>query len=126
MITNTYGSGVIMTHGNKVLLLEGANTGIWSFPKGHPEVEDCSSALRTAIRETWEETGFIYGVDYHIIGQAPRIGRRVYWDATTKMNKEPVLRSREHRSWRWVSPEEIMTLQVNSDVKKWVSRVVSV
>ena len=109
-------------HDRRILLLRGAQSGIWSFPKGHIEDIDRDSPLRTAVRETQEETGFICGLDYAILGNSTRYGKRPYWVAVMQTQKEPRLCPREHRDWRWVSPSQAAELHTNTDVRNWLAR----
>ena len=51
----------VLPNGTSVyLILKGNNTydsiGKWGFPKGHMELEDKNDPIKTARRETWEET----------------------------------------------------------------------
>ena len=60
------GAGIILAkpdaeYGHRFLVLKGRDTGVWSFSKGHPELHDKETPLRTAVRETFEETGIRVG-----------------------------------------------------------------
>ena len=115
-MTSVNGAGIILVYGNRVLLLKGVKTGIWSFPKGHSEPND-ADLLATAVRETREETGYVNGVDY-TIGERVRLDKRVYWKGHVTTLKRPII-SEEHTHWRWVLLDEIDWLNVNSGVKEW-------
>jgi 8-oxo-dGTP pyrophosphatase MutT (NUDIX family) len=115
------GAGIILTLDDSVLLLQGVK-GSWSFPKGHWEIGD-ATPMDTAIRETWEETGYILGLDYEIVGTKMRLDKRIYWMARPlRTLQDPVLRSREHKGFRWVPISDIYWLNVNSGVKIWCQR----
>lgn len=124
------GAGVILTRIRndgiyEVLLLEGAESGIWSFSKGHPELTDRRALLRTAARETYEETGYICGQDYTIVGPSSRVGKHPYWVGITNGQKQPELKEREHRSWAWMTRAEVAALPdttINTDVRAWLRR----
>ena len=112
-------AGIILVAGSRVLILQGAMTGVWSFPKGHPELVDNGSALMTAVREAYEETGYVPGVDY-TLGEQRRLGKRKYWVSyPIRGLAVPKLDPIEHRAWRWATVDEIQWLNVNSDVDKW-------
>lgn len=106
------------------LLLKGRDTGVWSFPKGHPEAADNGEALLTATRETHEETGYIYDEDYHICGGSIRFGKRPYWVGYLTSTKLPLLRPREHTRYAWYTKAEIEAsdIQANLDVRGWLRR----
>ena len=115
------GAGIILSVDGNVLLLQGAK-GTWSFPKGHGEVAD-ATPLDTAIRETWEETGYILGLDYEIVSDKMRLDKRLYWMARPlRTLQDPVLRSREHKAFKWVPADDIDWLNVNAGVKIWRQR----
>lgn len=120
------GSGVILTRiaegGIKILLLQGCDSGVWSFPKGHPEQEDDGSTLRTAVRETFEETGYICGRDYRIFGDSVRYGKRPYWIGIVTVEKNVRLAHSEHRTAGWFSIDEIRQLTTNTDVRAWIKK----
>ena len=115
------GAGIILTrtgpHGeHHYLLLKGRDTGVWSFSKGHSEVSDCESPLRTAVRETYEETGLRAGRDYHIMGDSIRFGKRPYWvGLVTAESIQVSVNRNEHTMAAWFSWEEICKLNANTD-----------
>ena len=124
------GAGILLTRldGDDVprfLLLCGRESDVWSFPKGHPEVCDQEAPLRTAVRETYEETGYVVGRDYIIYGSALRFGKRPYWvgilqDAAPRQPRH--LSEREHRCAGWFSYDEITNIKTNGDVRDWQTR----
>jgi len=119
------GAGIILAKpdadcGFRFLVLKGRDTGIWSFSKGHPELEDRESPLRTAARETYEETGLAVG-DYRIFGNSVRFGKRPYWLGIVSTDRV-ILRPREHSAYAWLSWEEITQVRGNSDVRSWVQK----
>lgn len=122
------GAGVILVRldsggGLRVLLLLGRETGVWSFSKGHPEEADRGSPLRTAVRETAEETGYEVGRDYQIMGDSLRFGKRPYWVGVMAENAGPVtLAEREHTAAGWFTVEEAAALSSNTDVRAWVKK----
>ena len=122
------GAGIILTrmdpHGEQhYLLLKGRDTGVWSFSKGHSERSDCESPLRTAVRETFEETGLYVGEDYRIIGDSIRFGKRPYWIGIVSSETRPVVVSRnEHSMAAWFSWSEICQLNANTDVRCWIKK----
>jgi len=121
------GAGIILAKpdtdcGFRFLILKGRDTGIWSFSKGHPELEDHESPLRTAARETYEETGLAVG-DYRIFGNSVRFGKRPYWLGIVSSDTAIItLHPREHSEYAWLSWEEITQLRGNSDVRSWVQK----
>jgi 8-oxo-dGTP pyrophosphatase MutT (NUDIX family) len=125
---STYvGAGIILTRirndDTHYLLLKGRDTGVWSFSKGHPEFCDCETPLRTAVRETSEETGLVAGRDYNIVGDSIRFGKRPYWVGILNKNAAEVVVSRaEHTMAAWLTWEEICTLNSNTDVRAWVKK----
>lgn len=121
MIPSMIGAGIILTLDDSVLLLQGVK-GSWSFPKGHGEIGE--TAIDTAVRETWEETGYVLGLDYEIVGDKMRLDKRIYWMARPlRPLQDPVLRPREHKAFKWVLIKDLDWLNANAGVKIWKQRV---
>ena len=124
------GAGIILTRVDgpvpRFLCLRGRQSGIWSFSKGHPENVEDRMPLRTAARETQEETGFVAGVDYKIIGASARFGKRPYWMGILNPNvaNRLVVARREHDVAAWFTYDEIVNLGVkgNTDVRAWARK----
>lgn len=122
------GAGIILMRftaaGPKFLMLKGRRSCVWSFPKGHPEDVDKNSPLRTAVRETQEETGLVNGHDYTIVGDAIRFGKRPYWLGIVQGEPTVQLCWHEHIEWCWMSRDEIAEANANTDVRAWVKKTV--
>lgn len=120
------GAGIVLvrntSEGPCFLLLCGADTGVWSFPKGHAEAVDNNDPLATAVRETWEETGYHAGVDYEIIGNKFRLGKRPYWIGrmNAMSSSTPRLSPREHSTFGWFRADDLEKLTANTDVRALV------
>lgn len=54
-------AGVIILHQGLVLMCKDSANKTWVLPKGH--IEQGESPAIAAIREAWEETGFLVGLD---------------------------------------------------------------
>lgn len=127
------GAGVILfrfrdgTSEPEFLLLKGRDTGVWSFPKGHPELADNGEAYQTATRETYEETGYKYDEDYHICGGSIRFGKRPYWVGYLSSTRLPRLTYREHLCYAWYTKAELERSGINAnlDVRGWLRRTSS-
>jgi 8-oxo-dGTP pyrophosphatase MutT (NUDIX family) len=129
-MTNT-GAGIILTRTDTVsaepryFLLCGKGSGIWSFSKGHGEVCDGGCPLRTAVRETQEETGLVAGADYTLLlNESQRFGKRPYWIGVVKPHAKQHMRlsAREHMIGGWFTLEEIGRLKSNVDVRAWYKK----
>jgi 8-oxo-dGTP pyrophosphatase MutT (NUDIX family) len=124
--TGKIGAGIVLvrntSEGPCFLLLRGADTGVWSFPKGHTENIDRGDAMATAIRETLEETGYQMDIDYMIVSDRFRLGKRPYW--VGKMNATsswtPRLAPREHSAFGWFYANDLEKLNANTDVRALV------
>jgi 8-oxo-dGTP pyrophosphatase MutT (NUDIX family) len=106
----------------RFLLLRGRDTGIWSFPKGHPEPDDAGAPLQTALRETREETGYEVGRDYTLLADTSiRLGKRPYWVGLLHpgVTLRPRLAIGEHSDAGWFTWAEIGRLLTNTDVRSW-------
>lgn len=123
------GAGIILMRftdaGPQFLMLKGRRSCVWSFPKGHPEAVDKNSPLRTAVRETQEETGLVNGRDYTIVGDAIRFGKRPYWLGIVHGDPNVQLCWHEHIEWAWMTRDEIADANSNTDVRAWVKKTVA-
>lgn len=126
--TTYTGAGIILTRimdGRiQLLLLRGVSAGIWSFPKGHAEACDGGQPLRTAVRETREETGLVCGADYQIVGDRMRYGKNRYWLGVLLPGaREPIIEPREHTAAQWFDKDAVTTLTpVNRDIRIWIQK----
>lgn len=122
------GAGIILVRfdGPEPLFfcLCGRDTGVWSFPKGQQEPEDLNAPLRTAVRETEEETGLRAGVDYQIIGDRVRLGKRPYWIGVCTSNVKDHIRIRpaEHTMAAWFTLSEMERINGNSDIRVCIKK----
>jgi bis(5'-nucleosidyl)-tetraphosphatase len=122
----------------KVLLLRAYHA--WDFPKGRSE--EGETAIDTAIRETFEETGLStedYSTDFEFAKPITyKTGKNMktatYFFAERKTNKAPVLPINpelgfaEHEEWRWVPLKNIKNVAANrllpviDDLLVWVNK----
>lgn len=123
------GAGIIVTHHDgtalRFLLLEGAKTNIWSFPKGHGEMKDGHNPFRTAVRETEEETGLVAVRDYTVLSHPFHLDNRWYWigivrsaDVAASIRLAP----KEHCRYAWLTLAEMEALPSNISVRCWVQK----
>jgi len=108
----------------RYFLLRGRDTGVWSFPKGHPEICDREQPLATALRETFEETGLVVNSDYILQSGPLRFGKRPYWIGIVNPHslQRVQLAAREHSMGGWFTIAEIQRLKTNVDVRAWHKR----
>jgi 8-oxo-dGTP pyrophosphatase MutT (NUDIX family) len=123
------GGGVILFNSyNQVLLVQDKFSKRWSFPKGRVEKEDCDFPIVTSIRETKEETGLEYGVDYVMTSFDPVM---IHYD--TQLFKAILLVNANdahtdginESTTRWCSKEYIKNKiwkYTNSQIKNFVSK----
>lgn len=105
---------------NKILLVKGRKGKLWSFPKGHRERSDRTS-LACALRELKEETGISVQGDYtcckkykaaeYFIFEVPEEYRLFPQD------------TREIEDAKWISYEELCTLNKNIDVSLFCQHI---
>jgi 8-oxo-dGTP pyrophosphatase MutT (NUDIX family) len=115
------GAGVQIFKEGYTLMVQGARSGRWGFPKGHREAFD-SGWRATAVREVFEETGFQEGVNYKICDEdlVKHWGSRLYWTGRLIQDMEPVINKTEHRAVEWVHLEDIDNRRTTRDVEEWV------
>ena len=131
-MAKTTGAGVVMTwqppknRPIKYLLLKGAETGKWSFPKGHIESFD-KTTQDTAIREVIEETGLRAEIDYTLSTNSKRYGRNIYWTGVVRHYFTPKINisAREHTTYSWFTLTELLEADpsiVNKDIREWIAK----
>lgn len=113
------GAGIQLFKQNEVLLVQGARSGRWGFPKGHREPFD-TRWRDTAVREVREETGFEENIHYEVCdGVVRHWGTRLYWTGHVIHDRIPVINTTEHRAVEWVSLGKIDELRVTRDIEEW-------
>lgn len=106
----------------RYLLVKGAKTGKWSFPKGHLEMRLRETPYECAIRELREETGIV------LTGLKPTLGpiklmAASYYVFRPASEIAPVIVDRNEISdARWFSLYEIKNLLGNVDVSVFLKK----
>jgi 8-oxo-dGTP pyrophosphatase MutT (NUDIX family) len=115
------GAGVQIFKEEHTLMVQGARSGRWGFPKGHREPFD-STWRATAVREVFEETGFQEGVNFEICDEdiIRHWGTRLYWTGRIIQDRIPIINKTEHRAVEWVPLEDLDNRRVTRDVEEWV------
>lgn len=114
------GAGIQIFKDNHVLMVQGARSGRWGFPKGHREPFD-SGWRATASREVFEETGFVEGLNYYVCeGIVRHWGSRLYWSGYVMQDRQPIVNKTEHMAVEWVPLKDIENRRLTQDVKEWV------
>ena len=116
-------AGVILQHSNgTVLCVKSALSGRWSFTKGHREPFDLTFR-DTAVREVFEEVGYIEGAQYTLTSApSASYGRSIYWQGipTPLLTQVPRLNTSEHSDAAWLSPSELYGRRTTPDIKAWL------
>ena len=116
-------AGVILQHSNgTVLCVKSALSGRWSFTKGHREPFDLTFR-ETAVREVFEEVGYLEGTHYTLTPAPPAsYGRSHYWQGipTPLLTQVPRLNASEHSDAAWLSPRELHGRRTTPDIKAWL------
>jgi len=115
------GAGIQLFKNHHVLMVQGARSGRWGFPKGHREPFDLGWRA-TAVREIFEETGFQEGINYEICNEdlIRHWGSRLYWSGRLIQDREPLVNKTEHKAVKWVLLEDLDTRRVTRDVEEWI------
>lgn len=93
----------------EILLIKHANSGHWSFPKGHVEYKETEE--ETALREIMEETGVLVDIDTNfrsIVTYSPKkdvVKDVIYFVASAK-NKNTKRQEREVSDIMWANLDE--------------------
>jgi len=113
-----YGT-IIFSADGRILIVQGRETGKWSFPKGHKN--DVKEApLECALRETWEESGLILGNEYLEMLQLAAGRYFVY-----RLEDEPTLLSHDNNEimdMRWVELDSLGGMNNNCDIRSYIVR----
>ncbi len=126
------GAGMIIFNKKRtrVLLVKDAVKGIWSFPKGVPEKEDGEVPLTTAIRETKEETGLEYNIDYILDSLEPVLihYNRYFYTAIISTNANNVeTDGLNESSFMWLSRDKIKTPgfwnKSNTSIRQFINTI---
>ena len=110
-----YGS-IIYSSNNNLLLVQGRETGKWSFPKGHRHEEEV--AFQCAFRETKEETGL--EIDENYLEELTLAAGKYY---VYKLENEPVLIAidcNEIMNIAWVPLNKLYGYMYNCDVRSYI------
>ena len=100
-------------------LVQGRYTGKWSFPKGH--MNEGEEPLACCLREIEEETGI---TELPQSTECNQIGYGNYFMFFLTRKIELVPRDKkEIMNARWVTLEEMSTLELNADVSIWYNAV---
>ena len=107
------GAGIMLTCKKKVLIIKRANykedpfSGYWNFPGGTSERGE--KPYETALRETFEETGF----EERDIRIYQHIESRSYTMFVGVLDEEymPVL-DEEHTEYRWIPIREVLNIEL--------------
>jgi 8-oxo-dGTP pyrophosphatase MutT (NUDIX family) len=113
-----YGT-IILSSKGRILIVQGRETGKWSFPKGHKN-KNAEAALDCALRETWEETGLSLGKNYLEILQLAAGKYFVY-----KVDDELILEthdSKEIMDMRWTELNNLENFNNNCDIRSYIMR----
>ena len=112
-------AGVILVHKDHVLTVRGADTGIWSFPKG--SVFPGESTTAAALRELCEETGIQLTED--ALGGAARFtsGRGVYYIVHVDERPTPTggFDTNEVDLVLWMPSSGSPDARLNSALRRW-------
>jgi 8-oxo-dGTP pyrophosphatase MutT (NUDIX family) len=118
-------AGLIITKGDRVLVVQDKNTKKWSFPKGAPDAVDTHDPKKTAIRETYEEAGLIPEMDYRFDSipsqRFPYDG--LYYFAIATASAVPKVNDDEGCDVRWYTRTDLKTIwsNTNAHIKHFVN-----
>ncbi len=117
---------VVVNGEGKVLLLKRAgkklNAGKWEIPGGGLKYGE--TPRHAALRELWEETGFIprnsdlIPVDTFGIVYSKHKVEFIIPLYVTRMEGEPILRAEEHEDWNWFSLDDIKKMESEGETMR--------
>lgn len=114
-----FGAIVISTQ-NRILLVKGRKTGIWSFPKGH--LKGAETSLECALREMLEETGISMNLHKNYLRRKLFAGEYFFYNVESEIEATPK-DTTEISEAGWFSFEEISRMHGNVDVVNLISRL---
>ena len=105
---------------NRILLVRGRTSGIWSLPKGHLKGNELPHEC--ALRELYEETGICLDrSDYRV---AKKLYAGEYFIYSVGDETTPTVRdTREISEAGWFSLQELKRFHCNVDIVNMVSRL---
>tara|TARA_R110002020_G_scaffold50991_2_gene144544 strand:- start:152 stop:553 length:402 start_codon:yes stop_codon:yes gene_type:complete len=106
-------SKMVITDGDKVMLVKIANKNLYDLPGGHRERGE--TAAEAGIRETKEEVG----LDISDVEELGSTERKDFF-TTQKFSGEIKLQEEEVSDYLWVAVEEINRYNITDEVKKGV------
>lgn len=115
-MNQVYGS-IFLSPRNRVLLVKGRKTGIWSFPKGHPKQGE--TAFQCAKRETYEETGLELPP---FIERILILAKGSYFVLRSQEYECQIRDKKEVSEVEWVDLKDIMNYNFNIDVSSFLKR----
>lgn len=117
--TEIYGAILQSQTTQRYALVQGKQSGKWSFPKGH--INRFETPLECVVREVREETG-IDNLPRPLQGVSLEVG---YYYAFSVDNEIPLIPSdiNEIQSTDWFSITEMQQLSVNVDVSGFLRRI---
>lgn len=120
------GGGLVILHPSEkaVLLIRDDRTNKWSFPKGRQEDYD-ADLIATAIRETEEETGFVFNKDYVLdktVCRSYANTQLVLAHAVTTDLPFEVCNAHHVAEVAWVPFDKIASLNPNLPLRLWAKK----
>jgi 8-oxo-dGTP pyrophosphatase MutT (NUDIX family) len=108
---------------DKILLVLGRNSMLWSLPKGHRKAQE--SSFQCALRELWEETGISIDTNQLNYSELPfkrlKVGRYYLLEFPDQIKPRP-RDEKEIVTAQWFTPDEIYDLidrnLTNVDVRR--------
>jgi 8-oxo-dGTP pyrophosphatase MutT (NUDIX family) len=115
-MNQVYGS-VFLSPRNRILLVKGRKTGIWSFPKGHPKQGE--TAFQCAKRETYEETGLELPPFFERI---LILAKGSYFVVSSPEYECQIRDKKEVSEVEWVDLKDAENYHINVDVSSFLKR----
>ena len=116
-------AGLVVYHPSAwaILLIRDTRTNIWSLPKGRVESYD-RDLVDAAVRETYEETGFILDKHYRLLSHVFEVhgkARLFYAEAKTSMLPFSSCIEQHVAEVAWVPIQDIQSIHGNLPLRSW-------